>query len=736
MSDYLQKSVNELALPSEINHNVVLFHYLRGSNDNPYKLRRTKVALDSRTELFKLGKGIVDINSDLEHIELDIRAMQEYIKYIDRENTFLSLIVQNFQESHKKNLSLEHYLGRLSIIDDDNYVLEENSIIDTNCNVEWRIDKKSAKILSSVSLNNEEIFFDSIYRNKIIDLKWKNAFEYARANLFGRLDNIEKTFQEKTKLWSLISSIQGILVFLSAVNGSKNLQSTESAMSCSFLVVKKLGRTNTSKKKKNDETELLITIVSPALNYSSEQIDACKNNAYKTFDSIDDQRKTGGDFTNKLNRILSPINDNIVDNECFKPIREYVYHSSTKKTNIDEAKWAILLTNYLINKKHEGKSLDFFIVCGELSQFKDLLQIKFRDLNEENKVSLKWKDEDENEDEDEDELIQAEKVARQIAHEHYPWFESGRYALFWNTASTKDDNAPVGLISIEHFSWINIVESRFQYKLPFEMPNCLICHIYGDPQKIGVQIVKDKQVKNLLRWQDNRWKFITNESRRSDLEKVLNKLLKIKADININRIIEIILRVSEHPEKGGTIVFVENDNIMNEFGDYQKNMGEPWHLKDMNPEDVIALISQDGATLCPVDTTNSACFDLQSLQYRKLLLSTNSALKLLSIIEQNWDSTISHQKADWPLYAKGSRRWNAAIAACNYLVNTVLVISQDGDIQIWHIDNNNMGKDVYSLEGISCLEIYELPLQGDIKMLGIYPKPENYTQNSLQIDLL
>jgi hypothetical protein len=726
MSDYLQEAVDRLEVPEGIPYNVALFHYLRGSTDNLYELRRTKVELNNHTRLFKLGRQLIldrildenidNNNSREQEAELHRRSMQEYIKYLDRDNTFLSLILKKFQSILSINSYCNSCFGNLSIIDSPNRILREVPA-DSIFSIRWEIDRESADLLSSVCTNlentNQGKFFENIYHDRKIGKYWNDAFKYARADLFGKLSNGRMTFEEKRSTWDLISSIQGILVFLSAVNpnNSSNLKDVKSNLSCSFSIVKKnpqIGR----------ETELAVTIISPSLDSSNIgrlSADRHKRSIDRIFQDIDVARTQGGPFS-RLKDILR-LND--INAECLTFIREAIYHSSRPQTNIDEAQWAILLTHYLANKKHEGRLLDFFIVCGELSQFNDLPQIKFRSLSSTCKEALQWTNNNEF-----NELVEAEKVARQMAHEHYPWFDSGRYALFWNTASAINDNTPIGLISIEHFNWINIVESQFRDRPPFKMPNCLICHVYGYPQKIGVQIVENNRVKELLRWQDNKWKSIINESRKENLKSLLERLLKPRN--NIDKMIDIIIHVAEHPEKGGTIVFVENNKTLDEFGGYKKDMGTPWNLQEITSEDVISLVSQDGATLCPVNIENLDDLDLQSLQYRKLLLSKDSAIGLLNLIEKQWDENISCQNADWPLAAKGSRRWNSAIAACNHLVNTVVVISQDGDIQIWHIDNNIQDNrteaDAYTLDGIKLLAIYEFPLKGEHKLLGSYPR--------------
>jgi len=231
----------------------------------------------------------------------------------------------------------------------------------------------------------------------------------------------------------------------------------------------------------------------------------------------------------------------------------------------------------------------------------------------------------------------------------------------------------------------------------------------------------------MFRWHNNKWQIPRSQVREKELSETLIDLLGVQDDNNLRDLLEIVLRISEDPEKGGTIVFVQSQNSQNVFNQFKtkatvKEMGTPWSPEgSITSEDVIALVSQDGATLCPLpsETVGSHSW-LRGWQYRKLLLSKYEPIQLLEEIETHWGEICQNQ-AEWPLKAKGSRRWNAAIAACNQYVNTVLVISQDGDIQIWHIDNNSRRK-TYQYDGIRKIAVYEFPLQGIKRTIAGYER--------------
>ncbi len=409
MSDYLQGIVDQLKPPNEIKDRVVLFHYLKGLSNNPYQLRRTKVHLPENSNLSKIAKEMIGNQSNMEDsapsklgrkmaaskarkeqleskaLEIHRIAMQEYIRYLDRDNTFLSLIIKEFIDCENRDALPEAaYSGDLSIIlnhEDESECILQKITEDNNFQIQWQINQVAMEILTQNTSDSFEgnAFLHEIY-NKIngarkIDNKWKYIFQYARAELFGKLCKEKVSVKEKKQLWELVSSVQGILVFLSSAG------TFHSNLSCSFIIVE-------NKELQSDETELAVMIVSPSI--TNENLHKLKMEfndiAEIMFERISDKSRVGSDFESR--DILSkcfPVDE--IGEKCYELIGRSIYYSSL--ANIDEAKWAMLLMHNLMNRKHEGQLLDFFIVCGELSQFKDLPQVKFRDLNPKSRDDLK-----------------------------------------------------------------------------------------------------------------------------------------------------------------------------------------------------------------------------------------------------------------------------------------------------------------------------------------------------------
>jgi hypothetical protein len=140
-------------------------------------------------------------------------------------------------------------------------------------------------------------------------------------------------------------------------------------------------------------------------------------------------------------------------------------------------------------------------------------------------------------------------------------------------------------------------------------------------------------------------------------------------------------------------------------------MGESWKpIGSESSEDVIALISQDGAALRIFDDSNTGLW-----YYRNFLISSNNAVKLLDKIKKEHERG---NENNWPLIAKGSRRWSAAITACHPEVRSVLVISQDGDMQLWRIENES---NTYSLMREQIIEVIEFPIDGKKRVLVKMP---------------
>lgn len=738
--DYLQKKLNKYKLPDEYSQdvNLMIVHYLSGSIKNPYKLRRTKVSVNNLSYLATLAKNENEENEKLTHEQ----AIKEYIRYLDRENTLLKLIVQTFIEKKERH-QCSCLFGNIKV--DGNGSSHGMSIESETRNnehiINWNISPQSAKLIAP--LEKTRNFLQEIYTNQPTDNNWEKEFRYLRSELFGKLVSQNRegySFEDKDKKWNLLSSIQaGLIYFAGAIESnatSRTRKLYSNNYSCSIVVLEPEPSSKTQEHEeenkdniRNDNIELAVLIVSPSITYhekSEEDILRIENSLQNSlkeniFDEIFEENERLKIAMSAYHSVLRQKLrlDDFTFTVYRNNVQEKVYFA---KENIftTAADWIILLTNNLIAQKHESHFQDFFLVCGELSEFLDSQKFNFRYLKEErpnqqgnkNKKKvinhLKWP----NTDDPKRIINQSEKVTKYIAREHYPWFEKGRHALFWNTATK--DNFPVGLLAIQRFNWLQLVQNYSSEELPIQIPNCLIGYVCGNPQETGILIISEGKAQELFRWQENQWKLIVNQNREKELQKLLGNIIeknnkedKAKNNRSLNNIIKIALRIAEHPNKGGTIVILENEEANKQF----KAMGESWQVDSTTTEDVMALVSQDGATLWPLGTQN-----MESCKFRSLLVYSKKAFDLLKQLE-SWFNPDPDKGVEWPLDSKGSRRWSAAITACDPHVHSVLVISQDGDIQLWYIKNN----DKYLLKDPDTeIEVYEFPVQGETRTLIIY----------------
>jgi hypothetical protein len=91
--DPIQNEVDRFNFTESLKNrsSAILIHYLFGTKANPYKTRKTNVYINKQSFLSTAGNND---NNDIKHKII----MQEYIQYIDRDNTVLKLAVDKFTE--------------------------------------------------------------------------------------------------------------------------------------------------------------------------------------------------------------------------------------------------------------------------------------------------------------------------------------------------------------------------------------------------------------------------------------------------------------------------------------------------------------------------------------------------------------------------------------------------------------------------------------------------------------
>lgn len=681
MSDRFQEIIDDFKIPNSVNENyrIFLLHYLSGTKDNPYRFRRSKVFVRGSSYFGQLS-------SDEEKHQ---QVLNEYIQYLDRNETFLKLVVDKFIKRLGKDRKHHSLNGEIKFTDKNNepFYKVKCSLPGEPFKIEWLINEKTVEILAPTQ--EMQSLFEKLYEDKEVPQEWYLNLALLRAHLFSKVCESNSELKHQRKVWKELSSFQsGLIYFFTALSNETNLRSLS-------IIVQRSPETLS-----NNYSELAVAIIAPAI------VEMDTNDVIKKINELFDKFHNAYKETSKtmIKRCLVELGINTkLANKIENKIKKNLYYLKFKNS-ISTIDWMIMLTSHLVSQKHEGKLLDFFLVYGELSEFKDIKTFRLLDRAQ-NLTDL---------DSFNHSLSQEgiEELARstvtQISREHYSWFENGRHALFWNSAS--DDDAPAGLVSIKNGSWIQLIQDRFRDELPFYVPNCLVCYVHGEAQRTGALIVNNNKVEELLIWNNNKWNLWNRASKRQEeLEEVL-KILNITEKTNettLSQTVKIALRIADDPKRGGTIAFMTNEPMIRDF----IVMGKPWKLKDKpTEEDLIALISQDGATIRLLDK-----HDWDAWYHRNLLIPDGRSLDLFKQIERVVKPR--HQRK-WPLIAKGARRWNAAIMACSVDIDAVMVISQDGDIQVWYVKNYN-----HQIEDV-VVRVIEFPLQGGHEEIVRYPKSE------------
>jgi hypothetical protein len=709
------------------NCNFVLVHYLLGTKNNPYALRRTKVYVKEDNsmleEILSLDESISsdNVNRMVKHE----KALNEYIQYLDREHTFLKLIVD---KTIKEISSKLNYCNKLDVsycktelkINEARETTRKNRHFDvdkdsSSANITWMLSKAAVNILAPRKLIQN--FFIEVYEGAVDD-KWERQFELLKSILIGKIFNLKSDFSEQDNIqklqstWNILSSIQSALIYSTAVSVVQENKARKNYSKLSYSTFTIVNSKNLKTPDNTVAVESIVIIASPIL--IDPNIMPILLESRRIFDATKINRETNSSSSSIKNFVEIYNANTSKDRKKFwkyieKKLQEIFYHKDSSLSDITA--WLILLTTYLTHQKHEGKMLDFFFIYGDLSQFNDLKM--YREIKQEQLGEFQIPPNPK----DSNFLEKTKALAIKIANEHYPWFENGRYALFWNTASK--DSHPIGLVLIKNFTWLQVLKNRFVDELPFKIPNCFITYVYGEGQKIGSISVVERRVEDILLYKDQKWiPYELIETRKSQLKSELMEILSISEnsskDKPLSETIKLALQIADNPKKGGIIVFVnqeEEKEIMKKF----KSMGDSWKPTSGNEllEDVVALISQDGATLRILDNDEK---ESDSWKYRNFLIPSNQTIKLLNQIKNECDK--KHSGNEWPLIAKGSRRWSAAMTACHPDVDAVLVISQDGDIQLWHIKNSNYKFNRRETK----VKVIEFPIRGGREFLIEYPR--------------
>jgi len=338
--------------------------------------------------------------------------------------------------------------------------------------------------------------------------------------------------------------------------------------------------------------------------------------------------------------------------------------------------WFTTLICQLHGKIHEGESLGFWFVCGDLSEIKDdddfeLVKIPGNKLEI---LSFPWYKESMRSEDTSEELknsvqIDRKNALRSISTENYIWFHEARYALFWDI--TFPDPKPVGLLRLVNSNWDWFIRARNENKKTKRWPKLAIA--YKRPEGDGGIWIEGNQIVSLFehgkrKEQVEKWvKRIDGTTQNGAVEQsdLVEEMFQLS---------NLIVRVADNPNTGCCVVFL-SESPKRKFikMGYEWELEEPVSIVEDKLEDIFNLMTMDGATMVWQEE------DKWEIGFHFLLHSDQRKNR------QIWEYT--EDQPDCPLRGKGSRRWSGALAAYLKEVLLVLVVSQDGDILAFRVND-------------------------------------------------
>lgn len=709
-NDHYQKEVEEVtdkvfAALNAVGVNLLFVHYLSGPVTEPYLFRRSAVRVSGNSKL----------NSPTKNKMTHDRSLQHYIQYFERDNTYLKMIIDQLiakqiscSEIKIVNSGRSHSIGE---------TIQEN---EPNKIITWTISSKAADVLAPQHKVRE--FFNELYEKssaREIAKDYKKYFEVMRAQCFGQsfpfvtlaTNNKKKCDTAWEKLegnWMQLTALQSALLYFRASSQGNFLSST------SLIVPLNNGIENFAR--------YGIAIFSPALTQDNMLIADRVRDNIERLEKIDMRINVYDAALEKINNVLTTNDDDTTtgrtSRHTIETFQDRLTHILGKQYEYSNVKviynWLLLLTEKLHGKKHEGKPLDFFLVCGDESQFKDCLNVHFRDFSDVKKVEKEFiaPKKSEGQPNGMDETVvrkNAKAAASLISKEHFPWFERGRYALFWDILST--DRNPSGLVSIIGSNWEQIIADRLAGQTTLNIPSCTVCYTSSEFKITGVVALNYPKIEDIMQYRGKMWFLNDEDDRKNKYKKKLEELKLQFSSEQLNNIIDITLRIADDPRKGGTIAFI-NKNAKPWVG----TMGIPWKLEGTETtEDTVSLIAHDGATIRKIGSCE--------WEYRKLLT--------IEGVNQNTLDWLSKQSENrggkgepCPLSFVGSRRWSAALSAFHKDVRAIVVISQDGDFFLWRYGGKK-DKNITTQVDPAKLYVYKFPIDG---------KPAQYIFSNIYSD--
>ena len=670
----LQKTISTAQL--------IITHFLCGSTTKADTIRKSSIYMKSAT-----------VENGRPHAD----ALRDHIRHLDRRNTILS-IIENWAERQDDALMLSINKNNSSSI-----LFNEK----TEYNVKAYGLSLPPDIIDSLCPENlGKDYMEKLYKpNLEVDGGFKQRFLLRRAAAFGNIlhDTSSKKAicefmtgdgnassedsQYEELLWKLLGGLQSsLLYFLNCENEKWSFDSN-----AEFIIYK------TSLDKDKSFSEMMIAVIlTPKANLLT---DVDVNHVIKELRSIYDKKITYrlnfqwnepyNNFNPSFEGEKLQAKDRV--NNFIMHIKDLFSIDIRKSLAATIGTWVIWLLEYLEGSVHEGQHLDFWFVIGDLTQFGDCKWIefrRFRELKEEDYKqvvhSLGIPLENSTIDENKEAIKNAAKF---VAKEHFPWFQGGKYALFWDVSRvpSKDEDdghiVPFGLVRICGSSWEQYLEQSYTDTQHIRLPANVLVYTKGIPMDSGLIANNIDQNDNftqqrVLTLKKKKWSPIEIDGRNNKLYKILTDELFLHEKLQ-EKIVGICLRVADNPAEGGTLVVLKKG--VDDYKTIFTPMGIPWKFSD-HTRDREDLVCHDGATI--IQEGNNAD-DSEHWDFRFLLsahgIKQNEQQKLV-----DWVHNKSNKPGEnCPLSGAGARRWSAALTSLHEVVLVVIVISQDGDISCW-----------------------------------------------------
>ena len=734
--DHLQNLIKEYAFKvytqlkkKEIcmSNRLFMLHYLSGTKEDPFGLRKSEI-ISEDSFLNQTSEGFSE-----EHEKVQ-ETFRSFIRFFgeNRRKTMLSYALDNLTVINDgfnirfivSDDVVEKYTIPMNLKKVEKYKSNKNNISKpiknsfTN-NYEILIPKKLEYALFPVDQETVINFSNQLHQKWDEDKMnlWKEFFEFSRDEMLSidfldekdiigtikkgngeivALDQIEKSVINKRRLQKQLSIYQaGIFYFFNSIN-DEPLQHKV----CDLYVIPiEIGHPVTGN---TIENITLVFVLNHQYDLDKDKLMVEINSNLSDFKEklkeliwVDNSNT----LVEKLNKILKVVPTeeeatlHITDNEELN-LKKWITYYSYIDTILP---WHMVILSKLCNKVHEGRKLDFYFLLADISEINDNKNFEILPFEEEDANALEipiiYRDPYYNLNN------KINNTVELLAKEHYPWFENGRFAIVWDIVS--QSFRPFGLVKLVNNNWKSVVNYYLQGKNDINLDvDLVLLSSIGEVSLTNVlRLEKRPQTKRsiaeIIRYNepDNTWIINVDNNR----EKVMHTFLKeiINKRLNgdypdyerekvlekeINKLLEVSELISKHPEKGGIIVLAEDINA-----DHFHSLGEPWKIESDSTDNLVALISHDGASI--------KYFNKNVWFYRKIFnnvqgMPTNIGSTLSLITELNYKYQKYKNYDFCPLSLVGSRRWGSAKLSFHKDILSVVTISQDGDLMIWGYYHN------------------------------------------------